>query len=201
MRDKIFSFLIGSMLCTASLHAEYKYTDNFYKQGGGHSKKLDKLLKSDAHYIKANGYLENPTSMKIKTINAVDPENKKAKSNYKEIKVPRYDKALKEFVQSVKQYNNPVSAYTGLMIINLTLPSNTMLKERKLFSKTLYEKEKNICEGYLQYGRVFEEGILTKVDKEKAISIYEEGMKKACKDGWQQSVLSGKIWTLKRGRK
>jgi tetratricopeptide (TPR) repeat protein len=171
----------------------------FTAQGGKLTPELQKLLKDDQHYFMAVKYLTDEEYMAKTTVLVGDPEDKINKPIEKEQAIPEYNKALKELKKSVQRYDNQVSAFYGLYIIKSFFGKSTKLQEFRDFSKLLYEKEKEICEAYIDYGETLEKGYYTRVDKQKALEVYKEAEKiEKCMQGWYASVIGAKIYNLEK---
>lgn len=176
---------------------EFKYAKRYFSDGGKLTDELKELLKKDKFFLEGNDFLENPKNMKVVLKDtATDPHSEK--KEIKEVAIPQFDKALDSFTQSVKTYQNPLSAFVGIYIINTKFGRNNFLDQYNLFSKVLYEKEKNICDSYLNYGAIFEKGYLVEKDFKKAFEIYSEGVSGPCSEGWQKSVVESKLFLLEK---
>jgi hypothetical protein len=174
----------------------------YIAQGGEITPKLQQLLKDDQHYIKAEQYLTNKNFMKESVIKVGDPENLKQKPVEKKQLIPDYENALKEFEKSVQKYQNQVSAFYGIYLIKSFFGKSSKLEDFKNFSQLLYEKEKQICEVYIDYGETLENGYFSKVDTTKALEVYKSGFAiRQCKESWFNSVLSGRINKLEKKMK
>lgn len=194
--------LVFSLISCTILFGQSKVEKNFESQGGELTPKLQKLLKKDAYFQQLVGYLEDEKMMVSKDINYTDPENPYAKKEIITQRLPDYPKALKAAIQSVNKYKNPVSAYQGLHLIKTTYGVSSKVKEFKEFAELLYKTQKGICTAYIDYGDALEKGYATKVDKSKAVEVYEEGLKQdKCKAGWYASVLGARIYTQKKMHK
>jgi hypothetical protein len=176
---------------------EYSIVNAYPKQyKGARSLEENKAYLNDQCFKNANAYIYDKNKQKIITIRAGDPEV--LKSN-KEIKAesPDYEKALDSLAICVKTNSNPIAAWEGAYIIKSYLGINYKknIDMYKMFSKVLYEDMS--CDGYLYEGDIFNKGIGTKPDKDKALEIYEQGQK-LCANSWHKVVFQMKINNIKR---
>lgn len=197
MKRILITLSLGLSLFANETPSSKTYED-YIKSGGKENHNLTELIKKDSYYKKAVDYLENPEFQAVKEVNFSDPEDKNAKPKIIKQQLPDYVNALKEFKKSVDAYNNPISAYSGLKIIKTVYGKGKELKYYNKFAKLLYSKEKNICTVYIDYGDVLSKGIYTKIDKQKALNIYTEGLNNQNCKGWYQNILSGRAVYLKR---
>ena len=153
---------------------------------------LKELLKKDQFYGIAIRTIDNP---KEETKQSKDPESMTMLNI--STKVVDWNHVYENLKLSNQEYQNPISAFYGVYIINKFMGQQNRLDDYRSFSETLYLKEKNMCESFINYGAIFEKGYGGTVDYKKANDIYEEGLKKACKDGWQRQVVEAKLWYLK----
>lgn len=186
-------------LLTLTIHAQSNAEKTYYKVGGTNTDEIKALLKKDDYFKIAVAYLEDPTKMATVDINLKDPETLTAKDKIVKQKVPEYVKALEEFIKSVDTYNNPISAYMGLHLIKTVYGKNSKLSEFKKFVEVLYNREKNICTVYLDYAEIYEKGILTNKNLNKARTIYKEALAlPKCNKNWYLNVLNAKLDSVER---
>ena len=184
--------LIATTLLISSLQAQNLYFDAYLKQyKGDRSLTESKKLLKDSCFIKANEFLTKENKMKIKEFTEGDPELLKALKKVQR-RMPDYPNALKTLKKCVENNGNPVAAYEGISIINSYLGKQNKenMQAYKLFSEILY-KDKS-CLGYLNYGDVYSRGVATKVNKQKALSIFKEGQK-YCTGDWYKVVLEMRV--------
>ena len=197
MKRILITISLGLSLFASDATTSKTY-ETYIKSGGKETNSFKQLIEKDTYYKNGVNYLENPEFQAVKEINFSDPEDKNAKPKIIKQQLPDYVKALKEFKKSVEKYGNTISAHAGLSIIKTVYGKDKELKYYNKFSKLLYEKTKDICTAYIDYGDVLSKGIYTKIDKEKALNVYSEGLdNKNCK-GWYQNILSGRAVYLKR---
>jgi tetratricopeptide (TPR) repeat protein len=155
---------------------------------------VKKILKNDIYYKMAMDYLTNAR----KKIVLYTKDNEIGKR--KKILLINYEAALEMFKKSIDVYKNPISAIKGYRLILLNqdrIKDKNKLKYKKDFAKLMYQY--GLCYGYLTYGKIFEDGFYTKVDKKKALKIYEQGIKICRKlHNWEFSELMERIIRLKR---
>ncbi|RLA84016.1 MAG: hypothetical protein DRG78_02585 [Epsilonproteobacteria bacterium] len=191
--------IILVLMCVGLLQAKiYRSSLAYFDNGGNKDKELLALLQKDDYYISGNVYLQDKKDIKVQKKIFSEPDNPIDIENLPEILVPQWDKTLPMFIKSAKVFNNPVSAYQGLFIINSFYGKQSKTKEFKELATVLYNNEKNICMSHIFYGEIFEKGYNTKVDKQKALSIYLEADKSMICKGWESSVLGGRIYKLQR---
>ncbi|WP_418181228.1 hypothetical protein ACNSOL_12025 (plasmid) [Aliarcobacter lanthieri] len=193
----------ASMSSAENVNPTYNSYYEAYKQASGLDD--DKLAKftSDENYKLGMKHLVDETFFDTKKINKTKMYSEEL-PNFQEVFVPNYNKALKYFDDSARETNNPISSYVGSYIIQsyTNMQNLEYLKMFVDFSKIMYTQEIKICQAYLNYGSVFENGYLTKKDESAALSIYEEGLQDAkCQKGWISSVLNSKILSLKMSKK
>lgn len=198
MKKLLFSLLV----ITSLLNANDEIINVFKKQGGVISNELKNVLEKDTYFKEAQKYLTDKKYMSNQTVFQGDPEDDKSKIKKMEVKVPNFVKALESFEKSVKYYDNQVSAFYSLYIIKSYFNKSSELEDFAKFSKLLYEKEKNICTSYIDYGESLEKGYFQKINLNKAYSVYKEGLTvKNCNKGWYLNVLSAKMYSVKRKMK
>lgn len=177
-------------LCAEELDELYK---NYMSTGGKISDEIKEIIKKDEYYQNAVEEIKNPL---VEKKEAKDPEAMKLMQlNIKKID---WNRVYENLVKSNNVYQNPISAYYGVYIINKYMGQVNKLDDYKKFSETLYAKEKNMCQSFLNYGAIFEKGLGSPINISKAIEVYEEGLRLACKDGWQKQVVESKLLSLKR---
>lgn len=191
---------IKQMLCTLLISIGIANADeldslymNYISAGGKITPEISEILKKDIYYQKALEEMKNPkdTKNEIK-----DPEAlRMLQLNIKNID---WNVVYNNLILSNKEYKNPISSFYGVYIINKYMGQVNKIEDYRNFSETLYEKEKDMCQSYLNYGAIFEKGFGSPINYTKAISIYEEGLKKTCKDGWQKQVIESKLLSLKK---
>jgi len=188
----LMPFVVGSILNAASFSnaqairkSETSYIESLPA--------VQQLLKRDTYYKKAIEFLNDKRKMLISK--EKDPEEKKTYTIYK----IKYDKVLDYFKKSIEKYKNPISAIKGYRIILLN-PYFISKKQKhyiSIFAKTMYQY--GLCEGYLAYGKIYEKGLYTRVNTEKALKIYESGIKVCQKlNNWKFSELMENIFSLKK---
>lgn len=166
----------------------------YFENGGGkETKELLEIFDNDKYYIKAVAALQNTLSPNkiLKDVETNKP------LNYN-IKLPDWGNAYENFKLSVKKYDNPVSAYAGLYIINTLIGKSRALSDYKMFTISLYKHNKSNCQSFINYAEIYSEGILQKKNKMKAISVLEDSLKNVCSKGWEKQVVQSKLWALKR---
>ena len=196
MKKLIYLFITLAVLVGVKLSAEEKISNfekAYYSSGEKPTKKLKALLKKDIYFQKAIESFNKGNGVK-KQFKDVET----GKVHTREINAPRWDDAYGYFIKSAQEYKNPISAFSGLNIINSFVGKKNALKNYKLFTQILYEKGKNNCEAYLNYAEIYIDGIYEKQDKKRAASILEEGLKGACSKGWKKQVVMSKLWGLRR---
>ena len=176
----------------------YKSSEAYFEQGGKKTQEIIKLLETDKYYKEGNEYLLNKIERTVKIEQTQSSKNSSdgvVRSN--KVSIPQWDKALESFIKSATINQNPVSAFQGLYIINSFYGKKQRPKDFNTLSKVLFEHNKSSCQSYLNYGEIFERGLYTKVDNQKALDIYSEGLESKKCSGWEVSVLSSKIFRLK----
>jgi len=181
------SLSAASFSNTASIKgSEYEYLESIPS--------VQKLLERDSYYKEAMSLLSNKKKMAELTIK--DPETKKRFKTY----VVSYSRVLELLKKSVEEYKNPISAIKvyKIILLNAQRIDYEQKKFISLFAKTMYAF--GLCYGYLSYGDIFEKGLFTKVDKKRALDIYEEGVD-VCKklNNWKFTELMTRIYRLKNG--
>ena len=190
------SVALLSSSCTYAQEGVYDYESRYFEEGGILTDEIKMLKKTDESYKKAINLLMDKNQMNAYVAN-VDPEVKEEDpKNTTTVYLPNWDKVIGLFAESCKRTSNPLSAWQGIYILK-TKYNNGSPDIFNLFAKTLYEKEKNLCESYMSYGLVFEKGINTKQDLVKSLEIYKEGKSK-CKADWEKAIIEGKIWNLSK---
>lgn len=193
--------LLMVTLLSSGIYAQegvYDYESRYFEEGGILTDEIKMLKKTDESYKKAINLLMDKNQMHA-YVAKVDPEVKEEDNDPKNtttVYLPNWDKVIGLFAESCKKTSNPLSAWQGLYILK-TKYNNGSPDIFSLFAKTLYEKEKNLCESYMSYGFVFEKGINTKQDLVKSLEIYKEGKSK-CKADWEKAIIEGKIWNLSK---
>jgi len=104
------------------------------------------------------------------------------KEGKKSVDLPQWPEALAVAKKEAIEQNNPLAAYISLYIIKTLYGVQTKPDDFRELSKILYKH--NICEGFLSYGKVFED----MKDYIKAKEIYKEGTKK-CKASFYPNLL------------
>ena len=160
------------------------------------SPEILRLLKDDPDYRRGNAYLYDPSRYVVVDAllgDAEKPQQQKRGTR----RMPDYKRAVESFHTSAVKRRNPVSAYEGLSLLKSFFPIGTKknMRYRRDFAKILYEAK--TCEGYLEWGDINAEGVLQKVDRRKALGIYNEGYG-ACRNvGWYGPVLGSRIERIK----
>lgn len=192
IKKAFFILLTISMinLCAEELDELY---NNYMLSGGKVTTELNELIKNDEYYQNAVAEIKNP---KVEKKEAKDPESMRLMQV--DIKKIDWNRVYENLLKSNDTYQNPISAYYGVYIINKYMGQVNKLDEYKKFSETLYKKEKNMCQSFINYGAIFEKGLGSPINVFKAIEVYEEGLKFTCKDGWQKQVIESKLLALKR---
>ncbi|AXH16397.1 hypothetical protein CP985_03365 [Malaciobacter mytili LMG 24559] len=191
----MLKIILGLTFFILSLNADVSdpLLSNYLKLGGKVSIETKEILKKDEHYKKA---LEDILTIKKYPSKYKDVHSGELKNTT--FNAPNWAGSYINFRNSALEYKNPISAYYGLYIINSFIGLNLKLQDYILFADILYQKEKNMCNSYLNYAAIFEKGLGSSKDFKKALSIYEEGLKNACQKGWQRQIVESKIWYLKR---
>jgi len=181
--------------------ADSVLVENFFKNGGNKTPEAIKLPTQDINLKNGLDYLENPEKMVSVDVDFTDPENKHAPKKVVKQTLPDYVKALKEFKTSFDKNKNSIAAYQGLILIKTVFNKNKELEYFGKFSKALYDNEKNICIGYIDYGETLQNGYYQKIDTTKALQIYKEGLANKTCNGWYKNILAGKIDYLQMMKK
>lgn len=195
--------ILGMILLGMFAYANNDYYEAYKEASQLSDDALSKFVK-DENYKTGIKYITDNKFFESKKVNKADVETEKGIVKFEEIFIPDYNKALNFFNQSAEKSNNPISSYIGSYIIqNYTnLQNPEYLKMFVEFSKIMYNQEVKICQAYLNFGSIFENGYFEKKDENKAIEIYELGLKDdKCKKGWISSVLNSKILSLKMSKK
>lgn len=198
MKQIIIMILVIKSLVIAEQYNPYEST---YKKMSGVSKEKLKMLMNDTNYKEASSYMYDSIKMKNKKISGRDPENIKDATTFKTVKVPNFETALRYYEKSVESTGNPLSAYSGIYIIDKFVGKHNFnyVKKYKKFAKALYQDENRICQAYVAYGSVFEKGLDNRKNIRKAIDIYRKGEKdKKCNNSWEMNIFASKVWTLNR---
>lgn len=181
------------MSCYLFVNAsENDISNSYFTAGGVMNDKLKILMQNDNYYKEGMAFINNGN--KVDTVKK-DVETKlDIKVSYT---VPRWGDAYNSFKKSVAVNKNPISAFLALHIINSYLGKKDYINDYKNFSQFLYENDKGICDAYINYGSIFDEGLMEKRDVVKAREIYEQGLKRACTSGWKKQIIESKLWALK----
>lgn len=192
MKKKLITGM-AIILCTIMINAaETNIADSYFKSGGVMNEKLKNLLQADTHYKDGVLFINNGN-----TVNTVKKDVETKLDINVSYTVPKWGEAYNSFKKSVEVNKNPISAFLALHIINSYFGKKDYINDYKNFSQLLYENEKGICDAYINYGSIFEEGLMEKKDLAKAKSIYEQGLKEACTSGWKKQIIESKLWALK----
>jgi len=141
---------------------------------------IQKILREDEFYKEAKLLLNNTKKYIKKNIKDIENGRKIIKSS-----LPNYQKAIEYLVKSCKKYKNPIAAYQGYkLIISTYFLDKKYRKYLPLFAQVMYDYK--TCTGYLALGDILNKGIYHKVNKTKALQIYQNGIP-ICKK-------QGKIW-------
>jgi hypothetical protein len=107
-----------------------------------------------------------------------------------------YSRALKE-----AKKGNPIASYLAMYALKTIWGEQRKPADYKLLAKELYKSKQ--CEGYISFGKVFEQGIEVKVDYQKALEVYQEGLEKCADISYYGAVLNTGIARVewKSGRK
>ena len=188
--------ILLSIIIALGLNANATYdsiSDSYQKAGGVITEELKSLMKKDNYYQQVLSLMAKSETV---TKYAKNPEEM-ALMKF-QTKMVDWSRVYESLVLSNKNFKNPISAYYGISLINKYMGISNKLKDYKSFAETMYQKEKNMCESYLNYGAIYEKGIGVPIDFKKARYIYLEGNKGACKKGWQTQVVESKLWFLNR---
>jgi hypothetical protein len=154
---------------------------------------MHNLKQNDRYFIKAIDYLTKDDLMANTKISTGDPESKKPTKD-RLIKLPNYPNALKEFKQSVDNYNNPLSAYIALQIIKTKIPAIKMedIKYKRKYIELLY-KTTHSCSAYMDYADILLNGIAGSVDIVKAKEVLDntDNCLSNASD-WEKSIIQMK---------
>lgn len=177
--------LLTSLLFALSYADSKAFMGMFWEQIEGNKEQLEKE------------YLDKNTKQIIELL-----DTKKEQKTYGDNKVQMtpwgdiYSRALTE-----ARKGNPIAAYVGMYALKTVWGEQRKPKDYSLLAKELYKSKQ--CEGYIAYGKVFEQGIEVKVDYNRALEIYQEGLKQCENISYYGAVLNTGIaraeW--KSGRK
>lgn len=145
-------------------------------------------------YRQAVYLVTNTNKFITKEITLGDPEDKSTLKKGK-IAVPDYIKALELFYKSAKAKNNPLSAFTGLNIINSYIPivDKKTVEMKTYFIKVLYANSS--CKGFLEKGD--REFFIERKDKNflfpHSLKIYTTGLKLCDTVSYYGTLLESRI--------
>ncbi len=195
----LFILISGNNLLAEDVKLSDKYilANAYIKQYKG-NRTLDetKKLLEQPCFIDANSYLYDEDKQRLITTKS-SSENKERRGKEIQYRVPNYGIIIQKITKCVDSTSNPIAAFEGLYIINTFLGINysNTINDYKKFSEILY-KDKS-CSGFIAMGDKYKKGLASKVDKKKALKIYEEGYS-LCKEGWYTTALEMRISQLKR---
>lgn len=192
MKKKLIIAIILSLFSITLNSAETDISNSYFNAGGILNDRLRSLIQTDVYYKEGLSFINNGNT--VNTVKKDVETNMDINFSYT---VPKWGDAYNSFKKSVTVNNNPISAFLGLHIINSYLGKKDYINDYKNFSQLLYENEKGICDAYINYGSIYEEGLMEKKDLVKAKAIYEEGLNKACTSGWKRQIVESKLWALK----
>lgn len=192
MKKKLIIGIILSLFSITLNSAETDISNSYFNAGGILNDRLRSLIQTDVYYKEGLSFINNGNT--VNTVKKDVETNMDINFSYT---VPKWGDAYNSFKKSVTVNNNPISAFLGLHIINSYLGKKDYINDYKNFSQLLYENEKGICDAYINYGSIYEEGLMEKKDLVKAKAIYEEGLNKACTSGWKRQIVESKLWALK----
>lgn len=185
----IIAFFVNTLSINAT---ETDISNSYFVAGGVMNDKIKILMQNDNYYKEGIAFINNGN--KVDTVKK-DVETKlDIKVSYT---IPKWGDAYNSFKKSVAVNKNPISAFLALHIINSYLGKKDYINDYKNFSQFLYENDKGICDAYINYGSIFDEGLMEKRDIVKAREIYEQGLKRACTNGWKKQIIESKLWALK----
>lgn len=157
---------------------------------------VENIVKNDLLFDQGNKLLSDPAFFINKTVPAVlDPEARTTDKSTRVQSVADYENGIKKLAESAKTYQNPVSAYEAVTM-SLKMygkgATNPIVSDMHVLTKLLYNYE--VCEGYVLYGEQLEKSN----NKIAAYDVYKKGSENTKCAGWYQSVLGGKLSTMKR---
>lgn len=193
IKGKVFGLSIILLLSVCLNAKNVGIEDGYFGAGGEKTKELKELLEKDEFFKLGNNALINGKKVDIEKKDVETKMPTKYKFN-----LPDWNTAYLNFKKSADKYKNPVSAYACVYAINTIYGKKDLLVDYKKYSEILYESSKDMCDSYLNYAAIFQDGILGKKDNKKAEEILKEGLKSACSKGWKRQVVESKIWSLKR---
>jgi len=155
---------------------------------------VQKIIDSDEKYQLAIKQLTQKEFMATREISSGDP-HKVDTQKKTTVTIPNFKEAYKNLKDSYTKTKNPLSSYVLIHLIKTAFGKNSKLEDFSKYSKANYEN--GVCSGYIDYGETLQNGYFVKKNKQKAIEVYTEGLKK-CKEGWYGSILSSKLLTTKR---
>lgn len=206
-------FLAATMICSVGAHAiEYRqpierngsaipliinkpYARDYVLVGKGiWNSSVENIVKNDLLFDQGNKLLSDPAFFINKNMPVtLDPESNDKSMHIQS--VADYANGIKKLAESAKTYQNPVSAYEAVTM-SLKMygkgQANPIVSDMYVLSKLLYNYE--VCEGYVLYGEQLEKSN----NKIAAYDVYKKGSENTKCTGWYQSVLGGKLSTMKR---
>jgi hypothetical protein len=155
---------------------------------------VENIVKNDPLFEQGNKLLSDPTLFVGKNMPvSMDPESKEKTTHIQA--VADYANAIKKLSESAKTYQNPVSAYEAITM-SLRLygkgQNNPIAADVYTLTKLIYNYD--VCDGYILYGEQLEKNN----NKVGAYDVYKKGAANTKCTGWYQSVLGGKLSTMKR---
>lgn len=182
------------------LSDKYPIVNSYTKQyKGKRNIESTKALLNDKCFTDANTFIYDKEKQKDIKVSVGDPESKNKRETVV-TKSPDYGSALTALAECVNKTSNPIAAWEGLFIIKsfFGIDYKKNINAYKKFSKILYEDKS--CDGFINQGDIYKNGIGEKVDTKIALNIYTEGLQ-VCKEDWQNMVLTMRVNSLKQKEK